>query len=124
MSTNYGVEAELDIFSGRPNPRWMLSAEQLERLRRQLNEPVPAAAPPPLGLGYRGFVITNLGQDRSIPQQLRVYRSVVIVIDRERRLAYRDTAGLEDSLLDYARRLGYEEAIAAMGGPAPQSRSQ
>lgn len=49
---------ELDIFSGRPNPRWPLSppaARKLAELHRTL--PPSAHEPPDLpGLGYRGFV--------------------------------------------------------------------
>lgn len=48
---------ELDVFSGRPNPRWHLDAPttaQLIEIHRRL-EPtfVPTAEPP--ALGYRGF---------------------------------------------------------------------
>lgn len=52
------AEVELDIFSGRPNPRWALSSANalvfLERLAA-----LPAAPPSPLAanLGYRGFVV-------------------------------------------------------------------
>jgi hypothetical protein len=48
---------ELDLFSGRSNPRWELDArsrDHLAQLQRRLS-PTRAAADPP-GLGYRGFV--------------------------------------------------------------------
>jgi hypothetical protein len=51
---------ELDIFSGRPNPRWKLD----EMARRRLVElhhglqPTVDQPPEPPGLGYRGFVYT------------------------------------------------------------------
>lgn len=48
---------ELDLFSGRPNPRWELDArgrDHLAQLQRRLR-PARAGADPP-GLGYRGFV--------------------------------------------------------------------
>jgi hypothetical protein len=49
---------ELDVFSGRPNPRWQLDearARQLEALHHQLPAATEVAAEPP-GLGYRGFL--------------------------------------------------------------------
>jgi len=55
------VAVELDIFSGRPNPRWTLSpkeAQQLaERVRADPSQLLPLDSEAG-GLGYRGFVIT------------------------------------------------------------------
>jgi hypothetical protein len=51
------VVVELDVFSGRPNPRWELrdpDAEQLRGRIGRLKGVVDGAAQPP-GLGYRGF---------------------------------------------------------------------
>jgi len=73
-------EIELDIFSGRPNPRWTLdSAEAKEFLTRLLDRTVPMA---PIhtneGLGYRGFICTATGntaaalQARHLPTSFRV----------------------------------------------------
>lgn len=48
---------ELDVFSGRPNPRWQLSEREVSELTRLTNPLAPTArpAPTPPGLGYRGF---------------------------------------------------------------------
>ncbi len=49
---------ELDVFSGRPNPRWQLTGDEAARLARLLEILEPAKADPstqPPGLGYRGF---------------------------------------------------------------------
>lgn len=52
------MRIELDVFSGRPNPGWMLTeaeAAELEAMMASL--PVAVAPPPPFdGLGYRGIV--------------------------------------------------------------------
>jgi hypothetical protein len=57
---------ELDIFSGRPNPRWELgepARRELYRTEQALNLAEAAAnAPPPLG--YRGFVYAIDGETR------------------------------------------------------------
>jgi len=49
---------ELDIFSGRPNPRWQLSEGEtahFTRLIKQLERASVGSPPAPPGLGYRGF---------------------------------------------------------------------
>ena len=49
---------ELDIFSGRPNPRWEVD-EPVRRELKRLESGLGAAAGPPRappGLGYRGFL--------------------------------------------------------------------
>jgi hypothetical protein len=60
------MEVELDIFSGRPNPRWQADEAVADELRRLENGLAPAdgPAPAPPGLGYRGFVYTIDGRPR------------------------------------------------------------
>lgn len=54
------LTVELDIFSGRPNPRWTLSeAEEKELVNYILANPA-SILPDTLGqaqLGYRGFIV-------------------------------------------------------------------
>lgn len=56
---------ELDIFSGRPNPRWELDETATDALRRLLRRlPVAAVRPAkPPGLGYRGFAFVDAGRE-------------------------------------------------------------
>lgn len=60
------MRVELDIYSGRPNPAWTLTAEQegdfrglLARLRAAGFAHRGDGEPPP-ALGYRGLVVTGL----------------------------------------------------------------
>ena len=49
----------LDIFSGRPNPRWTISlAQEMEFGRLVAAAPLDAITAQPEPLGYRGFVVT------------------------------------------------------------------
>ncbi len=50
------MQVEIDLFSGRPNPVWDLTAAEVPALRARL-EALPAAAPATLPdrLGYRGL---------------------------------------------------------------------
>ena len=54
------VSAELDVFSGRPNPTWDLPDAQVRELLRMLQDAQTSRAERPLGgvaLGYRGLVL-------------------------------------------------------------------
>src|SRR5258708_6876659 len=76
------IEVELDVFSGRPNPRWVLSSSQeiewtirLDSLPNAANRDLPELP----GLGYRGFVV-------KATDQTKVYGGLVKINDE----LYRD----------------------------------
>jgi hypothetical protein len=50
------VEVELELFEGRPNPRWLLGRATAEALLAKLKSggPIAATVTP---LGYRGFIV-------------------------------------------------------------------
>lgn len=55
------MQVTLDVFSGRPNPSWKLSGNDLSRLINGLaGKAVPSPEPGKGGLGYRGFIIAVL----------------------------------------------------------------
>jgi len=65
------LEVELDIFSGRPNPVWILSnreeRELLERLTAEPSQVSPAqAADEQFSLGYRGFIVRPIKTDDGV----------------------------------------------------------
>jgi hypothetical protein len=87
------VLAELDIFSGRPNPRFELDEQSSEALRQLVTRLTPAtdSPPEPPGLGYRGFLLTEE------TDQSRAYGGYVIRPDG----VYADpTSSVERFLLD------------------------
>jgi hypothetical protein len=53
------VEVELDIFSGAPNPRWVLSSAEAYIFVKRLAAltRISARKPPGAALGYRGLII-------------------------------------------------------------------
>lgn len=56
------VDVTLGIYSGRPDPRWSLTAEQAGGLEKLLaNLPEGTGTPPVGGLGYHGFTIVLPG---------------------------------------------------------------
>lgn len=68
------VEVELDIFEGRPNPRWLLGRALAEKLMALLpRTPVQGSAVP---LGYRGFIVRiQQGHERRV---VLVHHDVVL----------------------------------------------
>lgn len=79
-----GVELELDLFSGRPNPSSTLTGEVAQDLLQRLDR-LPGAASrgcvEPPGLGYRGVTVRSgvtLGDPRAAPAEpIRVYGGLV-----------------------------------------------
>src|SRR5260370_38096259 len=62
------LEVELDIFSGMPNPTWVLSKRQettlYERLNADPNQLSPLTAKGKrFGLGYRGLIVRRIKSD-------------------------------------------------------------
>ena len=65
------LEIEIDIFSGMPNPTWILSKRQegtlYELLRAQPKQISPVAASSErLGLGYRGVIVRRIKSDDGV----------------------------------------------------------
>jgi hypothetical protein len=101
------AEVELDIFSGRPNPRWSLSGRGVRDLEERLERLEPVQADEPRALGYRGFVIRSKSE-----VQVRAFNSVLILTDARGKSSFRDGAGLEERLLEQADEHGFGDLIA------------
>ncbi len=111
MNNLSGIEAILDIFSGRPNPRWTLSDEQVNDLQARLRT-LPEASPvAPPGLGYRGFLVTNPSNDDRLPGQLRAFASVVAITTAQATNYYQDANNIEEWLIEQARSREHGEVI-------------
>lgn len=61
------IEIELDIFSGRENPKWILSQQEerelVDRLRAEPEQLSDVAGPEQFSLGYRGLLVRNIKTD-------------------------------------------------------------
>ncbi len=69
---------ELDVYSGRPNPVWRLSAEQTGTVLGMLHAlaPAPLRATPD-GLGYRGVLVTVADPATGAPLRAKVFDGLV-----------------------------------------------
>lgn len=73
------VIVTLDMYSGRPNPSWELSAsdaKKLQKLLAQKRKQTATASPGSSGiLGYRGLIIS--GTDPALPKVMRAFDGVL-----------------------------------------------
>ena len=65
------LEVELDIFSGMPNPAWVLSKRQEKTLYELLSAEPSQISPVPIlskqfGLGYRGLIVRRIKTDEGV----------------------------------------------------------
>ena len=93
-------EVELDIFSGMPNPTWMLTNSEADRFTKQLAALPPAEARELSGnLGYRGFIVQCTQGTNT--QSIRIQRGLVQIARNEATVYVADQdRGLERQLLN------------------------
>jgi hypothetical protein len=141
------IEVMLDVYSGRPNPTWTLTAREVEELKRLLEASRGERreeGPQSPYLGYTGFVITNRSLIAGIPYRFRAHGGVLAVRDeppeeaakkgkeghegkkpkgrakkhkQQKTVYYGDRHRIESWLLEQAVGRGYTETIEKMGGP-------
>jgi len=75
------LEVELDIFSGMPNPTWVLSKRQettlYELLKAEPNQISPVMTlGMRLGLGYRGLIVRRIKTDEGVWDKAMTARRV------------------------------------------------
>jgi hypothetical protein len=102
-------EMELDVFSGRPNPRWLLTSTEQRTLEEKLSDlPATTRTRVPAGkLGYRGFYI----HDPKLRIQIADGLIVVSRGDSAHKI-FEDRHGAEQFLLTLAKQRGYGRVIS------------
>ncbi len=102
------MEVELLVFSGRPNPKWVISGAQasdmLKRIRSLRTTATEVRAP---DLGFRGFML------RYAETVCCIYRRRVTVAVVNGKRTYQDTTGVESALRQQATRLGFQKLMDA-----------
>jgi len=100
------LQVELDIFSGRPNPVWELTAPQATEFmaRFQMLQSIEKPPSGANGLGYRGFVVRPAAGVLNGFDEVRVYRGVAVAREGNRAKAFTDPERvLERQLLSSSR---------------------
>ncbi len=106
------INVELDIFSGRPNPSWELSSEEVSELVRYMDGLIPVSQPAVASiLGYRGFVISNIGKITGLPVKIHVFNGILTVTENGSTNYYKDVNNVENWLIGKAKEHGYGDII-------------
>jgi hypothetical protein len=102
------LRIELDVFSGRANPSWILDRAESEALLTRLRVGRPCV-PRPDRLGYRGFLVWQIGRQAAEPW-LRVGHGIITPtgLGAVSRL---DDGGLEEFLIEQAAARGFASLI-------------
>lgn len=108
----YCVNVELDIFSGRPNPSFVLNPHEITVLEEKLHE-LSFGTPKefPSNLGYRGFRISLTQQPLGFPSNVEVFDSYINATGEWGQIGCPDTEGLEKWLIRIAQERGYQNII-------------
>ncbi len=114
------VTVEVLIFPGRPNPTWELQdTKSLKALKWKLEGAPEAFQQEPAGWTKLGFAVFRIhdGEALGLPGKIQVYQGIVKTGRRKVAKYRKDPAGLEQSLIDEARKQALapavKEAIAA-----------
>ena len=72
----------IDMFSGRPNPTWLLVGDELESFRAELTRAIHAteARTGPVRLGFRGVILEATGEEEDLGFGFRGRK--VVLVDR------------------------------------------
>jgi len=106
------AEITLHIFSGRPDPEWSLSEDEIEELKTKLNNlPASKSQEDLSGLGYRGISITSRGKASELPERIFVFKGSLSVTNKGKTTVKKDVNDIEGWILNKAREQGYEEFI-------------
>lgn len=105
------VEIMLDIYSGRPNPSWLMSVKQMEPILEKINNLPSAERVPRDKLGYRGFIISNVNRLDKIPERIVVFKGIVAITENGKTEYYRDINDLEKYLQKMAEEVGYKKEL-------------
>jgi hypothetical protein len=102
----------LNVFSGRPDPCWDLTAEEASALARYLSDLLPARRTLPEGnLEHRGLTVANPDRLASLPVQIQVFQGIIGVWENGYPTYYHDLHHVEDWLIELARQRGYESLL-------------
>jgi hypothetical protein len=80
------LQVEVDVYSGRPNPRWELSAQQAEEFSKMLRALPKRECDSALaqGLGYRGLKVTGSRLSQEGYTEIVISRGIVMMKEESR----------------------------------------
>jgi hypothetical protein len=107
MSKDKGLKVTILLFSGRPNPVYLLEEEELIAEVKDLigkaavNKDIKEGTVIPSRLGYSGILVENQGKIPELPPRLAIYKGNIELRDEQVKYL-KDEGTLENFLLDKA----------------------
>ena len=116
------ITASIGIFSGRENPRLLLDEKLSEQFAERIKstvgkETIHAPPPPRLGFfyGFHVHVPAEQAKRLELSQEYNVYHGVITVIGSSKQDNWRDTADVEQFLLEQAMKQGHGDLLEKVG---------
>ena len=117
------MRAELQVFSGQPNPTWELTPAEVSELASRFHRLAVAPSPPPEpALGYRGVAVVNPSGAAGLPARMQAFGGVVSTTRSGVRVLLDDTEDIEPWLLDLGRARGHGPLVEQIVGANSSSR--
>lgn len=110
-SDDHGIFVCLDIYSGKQDPYWKLTDEQIEELKTKLKDLPETEMFIPEEYEHHGFRIYNKDKIQQVPQRIEVFRKVVSFRKKRKVHYFEDINNIEDWLFSLAVEQGYEEVV-------------
>ncbi|MEO5681381.1 MAG: hypothetical protein ABIQ88_02005 [Chitinophagaceae bacterium] len=106
---------QIDVFSGRPNPSWKVTAAESAALGPHLiKQTVVACGAEPDTLGYKGFIVTAKSSETANPEQIRVFDGKLWYYSNPL-ACYKDSDKLESMLIQQAKEKGFAQLMKDLG---------
>ncbi len=112
------VAVQLMIFSGIPDPEWLLDEPDIERLRDVTRNTLgveSVQSMPSGGLGYRGFRVENRENVSGIPLDFTVFGGILAESSGKQVSYWKDMGKIESWLLTQGREQGFGDVLDAAG---------
>ncbi len=112
MSTDdYGIFVCFDIYSGKTDPYWKLTDEQIEELKVRLENLSETKMVIPEQYVHHGFIIYNKDKIQKMPQRIEIFRNVVSYNKGHKVLYFEDLNNIEEWLFSLAVEQGFGEVV-------------
>jgi len=117
LAQEKGITVRVLLFSGRPDPTYVLSDSQLiEKLKAELVEAkrldsYDRESVIPANIGYKGILVSNPGKRAGLPVRFAAYKGTIELMDGQKRFLEDKGGAIEKMLMDEAIRKGVIEDV-------------
>ncbi len=110
-SDDHGIFVCLDIYSGKQDPYWKLTDEQIQQLKTKLKDLPETEMFIPEEYEHHGFRIYNKDKIQQLPRRIEVFHNVVSYLKEHKIVYFEDINNIEDWLFNLAIEQGYGDVV-------------